>query len=293
MRATTFKIATYNLYNFFSGLDATPLRLEKHARVIADVLDAPALLLVQEVGDETLLQRLGRRVDALAGTAYRAAAPPTSDRRGIRVGFLWDERQIRAEKVFQLEGPEVEAAFGPDSPRPGREPLVGRFAVGKRLLHAVVCHLKSDYVPEDREDEREALLAASAAQRGAQARVIRDVGLPALLGEQSDRAWVLVGGDMNGAPDTAPLEVLEGKTSRRPLRNLLVEKGPPDAYTFVRDEGGPVIIDHLLASEELAARCSTVMVPHINCAASPLEIVDPEEPRGASDHDPLLAVFRL
>ena len=98
---------------------------------------------------------------------------------------------------------------------------------------------------------------------------------------------------MNDSPGTAPLHVLEGKRSRLPLQNLLLARGPAEAYTFIRDEGGPVIIDHLLASEELANRCATVAVPHINCTASPLEIVDPEAPRGASDHDPLLAVFRL
>jgi hypothetical protein len=77
-----------------------------------------------------------------------------------------------------------------------------------------------------------------------------------------------------------------------PLVNLLPERGPAGAYTFLSEERGPLILDHLLASPTLAARCIAVQAPHANTAASPQERLDPQSPRGASDHDPLLAHFR-
>ena len=59
------------------------------------------------------------------------------------MAFLYDDDRVDLLDVFQLSGPDVEAAFGPSSASPGREPLYGKFEVGDEVLHIVGNHFKS------------------------------------------------------------------------------------------------------------------------------------------------------
>ena len=139
-----FAVTTYNVENLFDLVDnpdkedegSTPepdeleTQLTKLALAIELELRLPEIIVVQEVENTTILQELGNRVNAATGTNYVATSFETSDVRGIEVGFLWDDDRVDLLDAFQLTDdivPGVSDAFGPDSPSPGREPLVGMF----------------------------------------------------------------------------------------------------------------------------------------------------------------------
>ncbi len=306
MSAAALTITTFNLYNLFPvptspeqfvGGAATPEALETQLRkltlAIYQELRLPHILLVQEVADEGLLQELANRVNGIAGTRYRAVAPPTSDRRGIRVGLVWDEARVDRLRTYQLAGPEVEAAFGAQSPNPGREPLVGIFSVYGQQLTLVVNHFKSNYIPEEQAAVERALQQANAGLRQAQARVVRNFANEVLA--QDPQALLLVGGDLNvdlpHSPDpTHPLRVLAGQTGEPTLRNVVQRVGGMAVYTFKWDTE-PAVLDHMLVSAALWKRLTAVNILHFNVDA-PLDLAsDPSTPCRSSDHDPLEAHF--
>ena len=283
MHPPALQVTTFNLYNFFDNQPTTPLQLAKLDLTVRNVLGLPGLLVLQEVGSERLLEQMAARINRAAGTGYEAAAPSTSDRRGIRVGFLWDAARLTLLALEQAQGPAVAAAFGADSPHPAREPLLARFGVGGRELRVIALHLKSNYVPPALEEAREAVLAQSLAQRRAQAAVVGD-----LVGAAA--GWLLVAGDLNATPEepAGPVAALEA----RGLVNLLPAHAGPAVYSHIHN-GQPRLIDHLLATPSLAARCSAAVAHALNTGA-PLEAAaDPHIPAGASDHDPLSAWFML
>ena len=283
MPPAPLQISTFNLYNFFDNQPSTPLQLAKLDLILRNVLGLPALIVVQEVGSEILLGQLAARVNRAAGTRYSAVAPPTSDRRGIRVGFVWDTARLALIDVAQAQGAAVEAAFGAASPHPAREPLLGHFRYGERDLRVIALHLKSNFVPPALEEERERVEARSRAQRQAQAKVVVDL-VNGLGG------WVLVAGDLNATPEepAGPVSALLAAG----LVNLLPRHAGPAVYSFMRDTG-PQLIDHLLANPPLARRCVAAAAHPINSGAAPEAGQDPHIPDGASDHDPLSAWFSL
>ncbi len=307
------RIATFNLHNLLPASTAADdlgaisraaleARLAKLTLAIANALDLPALIAVQEVGTEALLGRLAALINARAATDYAAIAPPTSDRRGIRVGFLWDRRRVRLIGAHQLAGAAVAAAFGPDSPSPGREPLVADFALGPDRLRCAVLHLKSDYVPLQNNDRPDAVRAAAAAQRRQQARVLR-AEVDRWLRADAD-LLALVAGDINAGPAAAappdapedakpgPVAILAGPEGTRRLTNLWALASDATPASFVGDRG-PVLLDHLLASPALYSRAVTIAVLPLNTTAPPDLALDPTTPARCSDHDPVIAGFRL
>jgi predicted extracellular nuclease len=126
-------ITTYNVENLFDLEDnpdkddegSTPTeseletQLNKLALSIVVELELPDILVVQEVENTAILQELGDRVNAAAGTNYHAVSFETSDGRGIEVGFLWDADRVELLSAEQMSGPGVEDWFGPTSPSPG------------------------------------------------------------------------------------------------------------------------------------------------------------------------------
>lgn len=299
-----FSIATFNLYNLFMNPPETavPLsaRLSKLTLAIKDTLLLPEIIAVQEVDSTAVLQQLAIQLNKHTGADYQAAAHATSDRRGIQVGVLYDQSRVIGNRLWQMSGPEVEAAFGISSFSPGREPFVGEFVVGDRLsggrpLTLIVNHFKSNYVGEADPALHEQMRQASEAQRMAQAQVVRDFVNDLLAADSA--AWVLVAGDLNDCPRrarrdgrTSPVTILEGSAAETPLVNLLMSQGNPFTYTFFW-EGDTMILDHLLASPSLAQQLTAVRVPHINTPFSPDFGHDPTTPFRSSDHDPLIAWF--
>ena len=303
-------ITTFNLYNLFGvGRDrlvwiggewrrpSLPIQLAKLSLAVRHELALPHIIAVQEVGSEDVLQQLGDVVNAASDAAYRAISPSTSDRRGIQIGFLYDERRVELVRAYQLSGPAVAAAFGPQSPNPGREPLVGLFGVNGRTLTVVNNHFKSNYIPEEFTAETKQRLAANLAQRGAQARVVRQFA-NTLLAENPD-ALLLVTGDLNttrrgGTQEavTEPLRILAGRPSEIPLTSLLPLKQDIHEYTFIWEEQNE-ILDHALVSPALLALFAGVDVLHFNALYPEMRWLDGETAVRSSDHDPLEARFRF
>lgn len=302
-------ITTFNLCNLFPP-SVTPadhdqgiaqafveVQVAKLSLAIRQELRLPPVIVVQEVGGVEILRRLAAHVNRHAppGTRYEGISLPCSDRRGIEVGFLWDEARCGLSRAWQLEGPRVEAAFGPDSPSPGREPLVGVFHLNGQEVMIVANHFKSDHVPASLSANKEQMLRVFQAQRRAQAQVVRDFATQVLT--ENVAALLMVAGDLNyspprtgGDPTNSPLRILAGSGQEPPLANLLPLKGEATAYTFRRN-GAPETLDHIFVSEGLRRRFAGIDVLHFNAASPHFLHIDPSTPRGASDHDPVEARF--
>ncbi len=306
--------------NFFNGDDAVVLRkggkddasstptaeeletqLTKLAASIEYELELPEIMVLEEVENTAIAQELGDRVNASAGTAYVAESFETSDGRGIEVAFLYDEERVTLGDVFQLAGPDVEAAFGPGSASPGREPLYGEFLINGQAVHIVGNHFKSKSgddpifgtasaagVPFERITEE---------QRKAQAQVVRDF-VNTIFAEDSN-ALVMVTGDLNdfefGEPGEGPddpLSILEGVFGEVPLTNLVFDEKGAEKFSFVFD-GNSQVLDHMLVSPALLGANVAVDFLHFNASFASSIGDDPTTTIRAADHDPLEGRFHL
>jgi predicted extracellular nuclease len=304
-------IATWNLRNLFdledeTGKDdaaSTPrpdeleTRLAKLALGVEHELRLPDVLVVQEVENQALLQRLGDRVNARAGTRYTATSFETSDPRGIEVGFLWDAARVALLDAFPLSGAAVRAAFGPASGRPGREPLAGRFRIGASELTIVANHFTSKLGDDPLHGVNQPPLRPSEAQRKAQASAVRAFA-ETLLADDPE-ALVMVTGDLNdfafaepGEGADHPLAILEGRGREPRLVNLLALERPGERFTFVF-EGNAQALDHMLVSSALLRRTAGADVLHFNASFPAALAREPGHALRASDHDPLEGRFRL
>jgi predicted extracellular nuclease len=303
-------ITTFNLYNLFDAdkdvqvrIDGEwqrpflPIHLAKLSLAIQFELALPQIIAVQEVSSTAVLQQLADKVNQSAGTDYRAIAPPTSDRRGIRIGFLYDRQRVDLVQSYQLSGPEVAAAFGPDSPNPGREPLAGVFRVQGQTVTIVNNHFKSNYIPDERTAETKKLLEINLAQRMAQARVARQFANTLL--DADPQALVMITGDLNtsrrGGPAEkvmVPVDILAGTPPERPFTNLLPLKQDIHEYTKIW-KGENEILDHMLVSPALLERFVGVDALHFNAAHPEALWFDGETAVRSSDHDPVEGRFQL
>jgi len=272
-------------------------QLTKLALAIEVELELPEIIVVQEVENTAILQELGDRVNAAAGTNYQAVSFETSDGRGIEVGFLWDDDRVGFVGAYQMSGPDVEAAFGPDSPSPGREPLVGVFEIEGREITIIGNHFKSkggddplfgvNWPPE----------RITEFQRKMQAQAVRNF-VSTILDIDAD-ALVMVTGDLNdfqfGEPGEGadhPVAILEGGPDEVPLTNLLNLEKEAETFTYVYD-GNSQVLDHMLVSPALYNLFVAVDILHFN-AGFPSDLgEDAATPLRASDHDPLEGRFKF
>lgn len=304
-------ITTFNVENLFDLADnpekddegSTPspeeleTQLTKLALAIQIELELPEIIIAQEVENTAILQVLGDRVNAAAGTNYTATSFETSDGRGIEVGFLWDAARVTLLDAFQLSGPDVEAAFGPDSPSPGREPLVGVFEIEGREVTIVGNHFKSKGGDDPLFGVNWPPIRITEVQRKAQARVVRDFANSILDAEPN--ALVMVTGDLNdfqfGEPGEGPdhpLAILEGGPGEVPLTNLINREKESETFTFIFD-GNSQVLDHTLVSPALLDLFVAVDILHFN-ASFPAALGDAATTAlRAADHDPVEGRFRF
>lgn len=302
-------VTTWNVENLFDLIDepgrpdpiptveALETQLNKLAQAIQIELGLPEILVVQEVENTAIVQELGDRVNAVAGTDYQAISFDASDVRGIEVAFLWDAGRVSLLNAFQLTGPDVEAAFGPSSPSAGREPLIGEFEIGGKRITVVGCHFKSKSgddplfgvnIPNQRITE---------VQRKAQARVVRDF-VNTLL-DADPEAHVIVAGDLNdfefgepGEGSDHPLAILEGSGGEVPLTNLVNLEKDAERFSFIFD-GNSQVLDHMLISPALMPYFAGVDFLHFNAGLPDFLNDDSSTPLRASDHDPLEGRFHF
>jgi len=288
-------ITTFNVENLFD--DEPETKLTKLTLAIQVELELPEIIVVQEVENTAILQELGDWVNAAAGTNYQAVSFETSDARGIEVGFLWDDDRVDLLDAYQMSGPDVEAAFGPSSPSPGREPLVGVFEIKGREVTIIGNHFKSKSGDDPLFGMNQPPIRITEMQRKMQARVVRDF-VNGIL-DVNPNALVMVTGDLNdfqfGEPGEGtdhPLAILEGIEGGVPLSNLLNLEKDDERYTYVYD-GNSQVLDHMLVSPALLDLFVAVDVLHFNASYPDALGKDASTPLRASDHDPLEGRFKF
>ena len=306
-------ITTFNVENLFDLIDnpdkddiftggaespeELEIQLTKLALAIEVELELPEILVVQEVENTAILQELGDRVNAANGTNYVATSFETSDGRGIEAGFLWDDDRVDLLDAFQLSGPDVEAAFGPSSPSPGREPIAGIFDVNGHEVTIVGNHFKSKGGDDPLFGVNWPPFRVTEIQRKAQAQVVRDY-VNTVFAADPD-AMVMVTGDLNdfqfgepGEGDDHPVAILEGGAGEVPLTNLLDLEKDAETYTFIFD-GNSQVLDHMLVSPALLDAFVATDILHFNAGFPASLGDDPGTPLRAADHDPLEGRFEL
>ena len=321
-------ITTYNLENLFDLVDnpdkddqgSTPdpdeleTQLAKLALSIEIELGLPEIIVVQEIENTEVLTgdqngyvpsddpsiMIPALLPRLPGE-WEAVSFETSDGRGIEVGFIWDPNRVTLVDAFQLGGSLVDDWFGPGSPSPGREPLVGEFEFEGQTLWIIGNHFKSkggdDPLFYDFDPATGWMpFRVTEIQRKGQASAVREF-VDSLFDADPD-ALVMVTGDLNDfqfsepgeGPDN-PVAILEGVGGGVPLTNLLSFEKPSETWTFVFD-GNAQVLDHMLVSPALLNYLQGADVLHFNTntPATMLE-EDATSPLSASDHDPLEGRF--
>lgn len=302
-------ITTFNVENLFDLVlnpdkddasstptpEALEVQLTKLTRAIKVELRLPEIVVVQEIENTEILQELGDRVNAATGTGYVATSFETSDGRGIEPGFLWDQNRVSLLDAFQLSGPDVEAAFGPSSPSPGREPLVGVFDVEGEEVTIVANHFKSKGGDDPLFGVNDPPIRITEVQRKAQAQVVRDF-VNSIFDSDPD-AMVMVAGDLNdfefGEPGEGPdhpVAIVEGSPGEVPLTNLLGMEKAAERFTFVFD-GNSQVLDHMLVSPSLLGLVVGADILHFNAGFTDVLGDDPSTTLRAADHDPLEGRF--
>jgi predicted extracellular nuclease len=289
-------ITTYNVENLFG--DASDTQLSKLSLAIQVELELPEIIVVQEIENTAILQTLGDWVNAAAGTSYAAVSFDTSDARGIEVGFLWDDNRVDLLDAYQMSGPDVEAWFGPDSPSPGREPLVGLFDIHGYQVTIIGNHFKSKGGDDPLYGVNWPPNRVTEYQRRGQAQTVRNFVNTILAADPG--ALVMVAGDLNdfqfsepGEGADNPLAILEGVGSEIPLTNLINLEEEPERFTYLYD-GNSQVLDHILVSPGLYDFFQGVDVLHFNTTTpTPVLEDDASSPLSSSDHDPVESRFQF
>jgi predicted extracellular nuclease len=305
------RITTFNVENLFDlennpekdDKSSTPtpeeleIKLTKLTMAICEELLLPDILVAQEVENTEILQTLADRVNQQAGTSYVAVSFETSDGRGIEVGFLYDTNTVELLNAYQMSGPDVEAAFGPSSPSPGREPIVGVFSVRGKEITIIGNHFKSKGGDEPLFGANWPPVRITEIQRKAQARVVRDF-VNELFAENL-RALVVVTGDLNdfqfgepGEGSDHPVGILEGSWGEIPLINLVKFVRELDRFTYLY-EGNSQVLDHMLISPLLLRYRVGVNILHFNASYPDYMKDDPSIVHRSSDHDAVELRLRL
>jgi predicted extracellular nuclease len=313
-------ITTYNVENLFDLADnpdkddigtggaeseeELEVQVTKLALSIQEMLELPDILVLQEVENTEVLTGDGDGYVPGSGVmallprlpgSWDAVSFETSDGRGIEVAMAWNTDEVTLLDAFQLAGPDVETWFGPSSPSPGREPLVGIFDVNGEMITIVGNHFKSKGGDDPLFGVNWPPIRVTEVQRKGQAGVVRDFVNTIL--DDDPNALVMVTGDLNDfafsepgeGPDN-PVAILEGASGEVPLFNLLNLEKEPETYTFIFD-GNSQVLDHMLVSPALLEMVQGADILHFN-AGFPSDLgEDPRTPFRAADHDPLEGRF--
>jgi predicted extracellular nuclease len=302
-------LATFNLCNL--GADAPRERLARLGKIIANELQGPDILAVQEVkalsqsdAEQSVpanaaYQGLIKAITGAGGPSYDfREIPPLVNQEGghprfnIRIGFLFNPQRIefvdrgragpKDATGIRCLGGRLALTLSPGRIAPEHPAFQGdpdrHWAPSRRVL-------AGEFSTNDRSlfviachlksmratSQREKEYTKK--QRHAQAEVVR--GFVANLLVCDPQAHLVVLGDMNDLQGSKTLKILKGGT----LKNLLDEV--PKAHCYTRRHGGrPLTLDHILVSHSLQ-RNAVIRIPHVN-SDSPMH-------EQVSDHDPVLA----
>ncbi len=275
-----FSIATFNVENLFDASPPHPsdpplpttrqykLDLTKTADAIAR-LGAPTIVGLQEVENLGILEDLVEE-EAIAGFDYRPVLIEGNDSRGIDVAYLVRGDQATVEGAVALPAPEGLTSRPP-------------------LLIAVTLHLEGSeakvYVLNNHFSSMAGGEKPTEPRRKAQA--AWNVKLVEDILARDPEAHIAVLGDLNSFYDSPPLDVLRAAG----LRHVYEFVAPERLYSYIF-QGESETLDHILVTPGLYERLVRVEALHID-ADYPPPLPDDDSARRVSDHDPIIAVFRL
>ncbi|KAI9369567.1 Endonuclease/exonuclease/phosphatase [Aspergillus egyptiacus] len=302
-------VAVYNVEN----LTPESSNIEKIADHIANYLNGPALLALQEIQDNTgatddgvvsanlTLSTLADLIAEAGGPSYSfTEVPPLNNADGgqpggnIRVAYLYDPSLLRLRNETPgsatdanevLPGPELKYNPGlidPDNSawEASRKPLAAAWETldGSNKFFTVNVHLSSKGGGSALQGDVRPPVNGGVADREAQARVV--AGFVSSILSEDPEARVLVAGDFNEFSFVRPLRTLVEQSGLVELDDVV---GIPatERYTYIYDSNHQQL-DHIFVSEALGRGASMEHV-HVNTWVN-------YDDRG-SDHDPTIALF--
>ena len=313
--AGALQIASFNVLNFFSGVDSGqpscgPLgdancrgadsdeelvrQLQKIVTAL-ELLDADIVGLIElENNAGESLQQVVAALNARVGAgSYAYLDTGTIGDDAIKTGFIYKTATVSLFGTPAILDATVDSRFNDARNRPALAQTFAQSSNGARLT-VVVNHLKSkgSDCAADGDPNRGDGQGNCNATRSSAAEAIADWldGDPTASGD----ADFLIIGDLNAYLLEDPLTALKDAG----FTNLIQSAGGLDAYSFVFD-GQAGALDHALASASLAPQVAAVLEWHINADEPPLldynlesgrdpALFDGATPYRASDHDPLV-----
>jgi hypothetical protein len=306
-------VATYNVENL--DIYTYPERLEQLAEDIVLVLGSPDILALQEVLDDdgtldSMVTSSAATLAALAEAIRQTGGPqyawlsidPQRNADGGVVGgnirnvlLYRQDRGVKptsapagdaftAVEVLVRHGePQLSINPGRISPNSfaftqSRKPLAAQFSFHGEIIFVIANHLNSKGEDGTLYGDIQPPPLLSEVQRIQQAQIIHDF-VAQLLAIDVD-AKVIVLGDLNDFPWSAPVQILAGKE----LENLIERLPKNERYTYLY-QGNAEVLDHILVSSSLKEKISFFDIIHINAEMLPAMRL--------SDHDPVIAVLNF
>jgi hypothetical protein len=271
---------TWNVENLFDTRQPHPsdppmlLPSEYHLRIekIANTIEAagmPLIVGLQEVENIAVLEDIATD-DALSDYGYKALLIEGFDSRGIDNGYL-----IRGDRVILINLEQFNAPEGLTS----RPPLLLQVEVetenGPITVFVINNHFTSMSAGVEATEPRRNAQAAWNAEVVAQ--VLRDY----------PEAYVAVIGDLNSFYDSRPINTLREAGMKHVFENIPDE----EHYTYIY-QGLSQTLDHILVTPTLFELLNRTEMLRVNADYGLPDPVDPS-PTHTSDHDPVVAVFRV
>ncbi len=292
--ADRLTVSSFNVLNLDPGDGAA--KFAGLAGQIINNLNRPDIIALQEVQDNggatnngvvdasVTYQTLINAITAAGGPTYAFAdvAPANNADGGepggnIRVGYLYDPSRVTlSEPVSRLPGADADPAFA-DS----RKPLLASFEFNGEDVTLINNHFASKGGSSPLYGTEQPPVNGQEAQRILQAQFVNDYVDGLLAVDPTLKLIVL--GDLNEFDFEDALQVLEGPPGGEVLRNLAGDLPESERYSYIFD-GNSQLLDHILVSTALYDGSEPLFdIVHVNA----------EFASSFSDHDPLLASFRI
>lgn len=264
------KLLNWNTHNFFNltidDSDADQLSQSEYTskrKDVAGVLAAlkPDIAVLQELEDENVLKDLNATIAVTAGAPYpHTAMVPTKDIREIAVlsNVPLDKVVSHQDEIFEMWG-----TMGP-SYKYTRDALEVHLTFGGREIVLLGVHFRSKFAPDDPD------------KRLSEAQHTCDIAKA--IAAASPNAAIVILGDYNDLPDSAPLKALTTCDMGYSDAAMLLPKADQWSFTY---QGTKELIDHQLSNPTLSALLDPASVTIMHSAT-----VD-----AASDHSPLMGVY--
>ncbi len=321
LTANEFTIGSFNLENFYVTASDFSIRVVKASKVIRDVMRAPDIIGVQEVGDLQTLQALAERIDEGATAAgqtmpnYQAYLIEGDDdtQADIDVGFLVKPARVIVTNVTQ-EGRNatyLNPISGQQELTNDRPPFVLTALVvapdGAPAfpVTVIVNHLRSLIDVDDDGTNGEGARVRAKRRAGAEflANLInarqtanpneRIVSVGDYNAFQFNDGYVDVIGTILGTPAPSDQVTLASSDLVEPNLFDLVETLPASQrYSFVF-EGNAQVLDHIIVNQAARARVTRFAYGRNNADFPEAFKTDASRSERVSDHDLPVAYFSL